>query len=156
MARPRKKGKRYPCGKLKRTEVKRPVAPTEELTRHKRAAGGGEITDPLSYLVLTDAQKKALNKLFTLAKQAGFAVTLKTSSLNQMIGGSSPDHTPDPDRGQRKWDEYHAARDTLAPLPKAVIDRVRTAHNRIEMSDIYLTALRAGADTLARHFGFIS
>lgn len=130
--------------------------PTDELTRHKKAANGGEITDPLSYLTLTDAQKKALDKYFTLAKQTGFGVNLKTSSLNQMIGGSSPSHTPDSERDKRKWNEYKAARDTLPPMELAAVERVRTASGRVELSPVFNSAFDIGADILAVHFGFKS
>ena len=155
--RPRKVKLRDKCGRIKKSERDtKPdrIDPTPEMTRHKREASGQEVGAALSYLDLTGAQKEALTKYFITAHAAGWGSRMKTSSLKDSIaGGTAPTHSEERDKARA--DEYERARAALdleGLLVVQIVERVRLAHNRVDMEGRYIAALRSGADALARHF----
>lgn len=156
--RPRKPGKRTKSGQRKRSEMDKrdpDIKPTAELLRHKKASGGGEIRDPLSYIDLTNIQKQAVNLYFGLASAAGFGSKLKISSLNQRIGGTNVTSSPDDARDVRARKRYDEAREALSlagPMCLSITDMIRGHQGKLKVEGAYLTALRDGANALAKHF----
>lgn len=131
------------------------IKPTAELLRHKQASGGGEINDPLSYIDLTAIQKQALGKYFGLATAAGFGSKLKIRSLNQRIGGTNTTSSPDDQREARAAKRYNEAREVLSLAGRmciATIDMIKHHQGRLAIKGAYLTAVRDGANALAKHF----
>ena len=155
--RPRKIKLRDKCGRIKKSERDtKPdrIDPTPEMTRHKREVSGQEVGAALSYLDLTGAQKEALTKYFITAHAAGWGSRMKTSSLKDSIaGGTAPIHSDERDKARA--DEYERARvslDAEGLFTVQIVERIRLAHNRVELEGRYLAGLRAGADALAVHF----
>ena len=155
---PRKEGKRTKGGRLKeRKEKPDKIEPTPEMKKRKRSIGGQEVGNPLSYLDLSDAQREALSKYFSICRSAApeRRVGLKTSSLKDFIAGGGADYTDDDQRDIAAKMACEAAQAVLNAQGKFVfvtVEFIRLSTSRVNVSERYHDALTKGANALMGHF----
>ncbi len=154
--RPRKIGKREPNGRPQRDDAQTRreadrVEPTPEMAAHKAQAQGGEVGNPLSYIPgLSDPQREALERYFSLRRAAGWGVKRTTARYDDPVTAGADEQ--DREEQERKTQAFYSACDRA--LMEAGKDAHRAVANLFSFRQLLgsLSDLQAGANALARFF----
>jgi hypothetical protein len=149
--RPRKQGKRHPCGKLKARRTPDRVEPTPQMKRHKAIASGGEVGNPLSYLPVRDEFRQALDLFFIHKRAAGWGVKCKVATLDDSPRGPAIDPELEAADDLIRAGRYEAADGALLQAGTAAH---RQVHNLFAFREVTgsLRDLEAGARALCEHY----